>query len=115
MHEALEFGVKALNGGIFVVGFALVGKLLRPKRFSGLFSAAPSVAVGSIASMLFFEGHSRAVADARGMVVGGLVFAAACLIGARLIRRYGALRGSVALCATWLLIAGAAWAAIAAG
>jgi hypothetical protein len=38
--------VKAVYGGLFVVLFSLIAELLTPKRFAGLFSAAPSVAPG---------------------------------------------------------------------
>jgi hypothetical protein len=40
VHPVVVLAVKALNGGLFVVAFALVGEVLDPKRFAGLFSAA---------------------------------------------------------------------------
>ena len=41
MHQAVVAAIRALNGGLFVIAFALVGEVLDPKRFAGLFSAAP--------------------------------------------------------------------------
>lgn len=109
MRTAVELAVKALNGGLFVVGFSLFGAVLTPKRFSGLFSAAPSVALGSLTVTILAEGHERAIAETRGMAVGGLAFALSALIGVRLVARWGSLRGSIALCALWLVLAAGAW------
>jgi uncharacterized membrane protein (GlpM family) len=40
--------LKGLAGGTFVVAFALLGSVVKPKRLAGLFSAAPSVAIASL-------------------------------------------------------------------
>jgi hypothetical protein len=79
--------VKALNGGLFVVAFALVGEILKPKRFAGLFSAAPSVALANLMVVIVAKGHPDAAANAKGMIVGGLALAASCLVGIAVIRR----------------------------
>ena len=49
MHPVLLLLVKALVGGIGVVAFAAVARMVRPKRLAGVFCAAPSVALGSLA------------------------------------------------------------------
>ena len=41
--------IRFLVGGVFVGSFALVGNVLRPKSFAGLFGAAPSVALATLA------------------------------------------------------------------
>ena len=51
-------GLKALIGGLAVVGF-LIGQAGHPKRFAGLFSAAPSVAVASLAMTVVAKGSER--------------------------------------------------------
>ena len=38
---------KVVIGGLAVVAFSLLGQAGHPKRFSGLFAAAPSVALAS--------------------------------------------------------------------
>src|ERR1700694_4831975 len=40
--------LKALIGGLAVVAFSLIAQAGHPKRFAGLFSAAPSVAFASL-------------------------------------------------------------------
>lgn len=48
MSDTALLAFKALTGGLFVAGFAVVAELLVPKRFAGLFSASPAVALGNL-------------------------------------------------------------------
>jgi hypothetical protein len=105
MNEAAVLGIKALNGGTFVVGFALVGEMLAPKRFAGLFSAAPSVALANLIVVVAAKGHLDAVANTRGMVVGAFAFGLSCLVGAGLVRRLRAVRASLVIMGMWLALA----------
>ena len=104
--------IKALNGGLFVVAFALVGEILKPKRFAGLFSAAPSVALANLMVVIVTKGHPDAAANTKGMIVGGLALAASCLVGMAVVRRYRALRASVLVCVLWLVLAWAGYAVV---
>src|SRR4051794_19032002 len=70
VHQAIVLAVKALNGGLFVVAFALVGEVLEPKRFAGLFSAAPSVALANLSVTIIDKGPGDARQNAIGMLVG---------------------------------------------
>ena len=92
---------------MLVVVFALVGEVVRPKAFSGLFSSAPSVAVASLSITLVAENAAKAKMDCVGMVVGAVGMAACCIVAAAAIPRIHALWGSVA---AWL-----GWAAVAMG
>ena len=76
MKTVAILGLKAANGGLFVVAFALVSEVLKPKRFAGLFSAAPSVALANLAVVVAIKGHAEAIASTRGMVIGALAFTA---------------------------------------
>jgi hypothetical protein len=44
----LEYGLRFLAGGIAVSAFAALADALRPKSFSGLFGAAPSIALATL-------------------------------------------------------------------
>jgi hypothetical protein len=99
--------LRGLAGGALVVAFALIGEVASPKAFSGLFSAAPSVAVASVLITLAFESAPKARADMTGMVVGAVGMAACCVVAAAAVPRLGALVGSGV---AWL-----AWAAVALG
>ena len=59
-HDAAVIAIKALLGGSMVTAFAVIGHVLRPKWFAGLFAAAPSVAVASLAVTVIDKGHRYA-------------------------------------------------------
>jgi Protein of unknown function (DUF3147) len=62
--------------------FAIVGDVLRPKSFAGLFGAAPSVALATLTLTILSEGNSYAALEARSMVAGAIaffVYATACV------------------------------------
>ena len=111
-EEAIVLALKALNGGLFVVGFALVAGALRPKRFAGLFAAAPSIAMANLLVAVIANGHDEGVANAEGMLIGAGALTLACLAGILLVRQERSLRGSVGLCVLWLILAIAGYLAI---
>jgi uncharacterized membrane protein (GlpM family) len=61
-------------GGIAVSAFAVLGDMLRPKSFAGLFGAAPSIALSTLAIALFKEGASYAAIEGRSMMIGAIAF-----------------------------------------
>jgi hypothetical protein len=105
-----EIGILALRGlfgGLLVVAFALISEVVKPKAFAGLFAAAPSVAIASLAITVISEGTHKARQSSIGMVVGGIGMAACCVLAVTAIPRLGALWGSV--------VAGAGWCALSFG
>jgi hypothetical protein len=103
--------LRALAGGTLVVVFSLIGEGARPKAFSGLFSAAPSVATASLAITLGFESLAKARQDAIGMVIGGLGMSACCVVASAAIPRLRAVWGSLAAWVAWGVVAlGLYWA-----
>src|SRR5207248_2389262 len=114
MKEIAPLALKALNGGLFVVAFALLAEMLKPKRFSGLFSAAPSIALANLVVTVLVKGPDDGVANARGMVAGGVAFALGCLVGLPVLRRHGAKLASLAICGAWLVLAVAGYQLVAA-
>ncbi|MGI8330521.1 DUF3147 family protein [Actinomadura scrupuli] len=105
VHSVLEIAAKALLGGVLVVLFALLSEMVSPKRFSGIFSAAPSVALGGLSVTLIVEsGHDVALAG-EGMILGTLALLCYCLLAVPALRRLGALKGAGAALVVWLAIA----------
>src|SRR5437763_7934571 len=98
--------LKTVVGGLAVVAFSLVGHAGHPKRFAGMFSAAPSVAVASLAITAVLKGAAGAVPYARGMLIGSAGMLAYCLVSLYLIQRLHALVGSILAWLAWLLVAG---------
>ncbi|MHB8658141.1 MAG: DUF3147 family protein [Solirubrobacteraceae bacterium] len=99
--------LKALAGGTLVVTFALLSQGLSPKRFAGLFSAAPAVALAGLTISLLDSGAREAGQSSAGMIAGGAGMIAYAALAVPLLRRLRASRAAaVALCA-WLTAAAA--------
>lgn len=64
--------MRFIVGGLVVSVFAVLGDLFRPKSFAGLFDAAPSVALASLALAVGKDGALYASAEARSMVAGAI-------------------------------------------
>ena len=103
--KVVEVALKALAGGLFVLAFAALAQILAPKRFAGVFSAAPSVALGSLLVTAAFSGAEHVALSGRGMAVGAVAFAVYCVAAVPLLRRWGAWRGSAAALGAWAVTA----------
>ena len=76
-HRKLaEFVLRFLIGGVVVSIFSAIGSILRPKTFAGLFGAAPSVALATLALTLHKDGHAYAALEGRSMILGAVAMAA---------------------------------------
>jgi len=97
--------VKGFAGGALVVVFALLSEGLSPKRFAGLFSAAPAIALAGLTIVIFDKGAHDAHENAVGMLAGcaGMVAYAAAVVP--LLRRTHASRAAVAALGAWIVVA----------
>jgi hypothetical protein len=66
--------MRFIIGGVIVSAFAIVGDVLKPKSFAGLFGAAPSVALATLGLTIVSDGLSYAGAEARSMIAGAAAF-----------------------------------------
>ena len=107
MPDWLLIGVQAVDGGLFVTAFAVLGEMLQPKRFAGVFGASPAVALANLLVIALVEGDAAARTSADGMMVGAAAFVVACLAAIPAVRRWGAVRGSAVLWAVWLVVGAA--------
>src|SRR5580700_9178189 len=57
-------------GGLVVSAFATVGGLFKPTSFAGLFGAAPSVALATLALAISKSGRAYAGTECRSMIAG---------------------------------------------
>jgi hypothetical protein len=106
--------IRFLVGGVIVSAFALIGDLVHPKGFAGLFAAAPSVALATLTLTVGSEGAGYAALEARSMIVGGVAlaaYAAACTycLGVRHMRSAPT---AVLLLALWGAVAGTVYAVV---
>ena len=97
--------IKGLAGGGLVVAFALLSEGLSPKRFAGLFSAAPAVAIAGLTVVLLDKGAHEAHQNATGMIAGGAGMVAYAIAAVPLLRRTRAsIAAGLALLA-WIAVA----------
>ena len=65
---------RIVAGGVVVSAFSLLGDLLKPKSFAGLFGAAPSVALATLFLTVAKDGEHYASIEARSMILGAAAF-----------------------------------------
>jgi uncharacterized membrane protein (GlpM family) len=104
-HDLLILALKGLAGGTLVVAFALLSEGLSPKRFAGLFSAAPAVAIAGLAIVLLDKAPHDAHQNAVGMIAGaaGMIAYAAAVVP--LLRRRRASVAAVIALTAWVAAA----------
>ena len=108
MKDVLILAAKGLAGGLLVVAFALLSEGLSPKRFAGLFSAAPAVALAGLTILLIDKGSHDAHQNAVGMVAGSAGMIAYAAVAVPLLRRMRAGGAAVAALGAWFAVAGLA-------
>jgi Protein of unknown function (DUF3147) len=70
----IQILIRFLVGGVVVSVFALIGDVLKPKSFAGLFGAAPSVALATLGLTVATKGAPYAAMEARSMIAGAIAF-----------------------------------------
>jgi hypothetical protein len=103
--------VRFLVGGAVVSAFAIMGDLLKPTSFAGLFGAAPSVALATLGLTVATEGASFAATEARSMMAGAIAFTAyaSCVSWVMMRYRPNALLVTVGAVPIWLGITFSLW------
>jgi hypothetical protein len=107
----VELLIRFLIGGAVVMTFAMIGDVLRPKSFAGIFSAAPSVALATLALTLHKEGASYAATEARSMIVGAVAMLIYTWVSSRVLWKARASVPAVTIAglALWLVAALLGW------
>jgi uncharacterized membrane protein (GlpM family) len=105
VHDLLILLAKGAAGGVLVVAFALLSEGLSPKRFAGLFSAAPAVALAGLTIAVLDKGAHDAHEGAAGMIAGsvGMVAFAAAVVP--LLRNMEAMKAATVALGAWVLVA----------
>jgi hypothetical protein len=107
----IQIAVRFLVGGAVVSIFAIIGDLLKPKSFAGLFGAAPSVALATLGLTVATEGTFYAATEARSMMGGAIAFFAYASCVSWVMMHYEIEAVWVTVCALplWLGIVFAIW------
>ncbi len=109
MKDLLLLGVRAVAGGALVVAFAMLGDVLKPKMFSGMFGAAPSVASASLLVSGLATDASRDTQHATGMIAGAVGLVVYSAAAALAVKHLGSVAGSLGAWIAWLLPAAAVY------
>ena len=110
-HFLTDIILRFVIGGLFVTAFAVIGDLLKPKTFAGLFGAAPSVALATLALTIAKDGKHFAALEARSMLAGAAALCLYSLAVSRLTTRWHwpALRATVSALVVWFGTAFGLW------
>jgi uncharacterized membrane protein (GlpM family) len=65
-----EYLLRFIVGGVVVSAFAMLGDVLHPKSFAGLFGAAPSVALATLSIAVYQHGAGYAALQTHSMMAG---------------------------------------------
>jgi hypothetical protein len=107
----VQFLVRFFVGGIVVSAFAVLGDLLKPNSFAGLFGAAPSVALATLGLAIHERGTQFASIESRSMIAGALAFSVYAYVSSRVLAKgnLSAVVVSISALGIWLLVALGAW------
>ncbi|MGY3454528.1 DUF3147 family protein [Bradyrhizobium sp. USDA 4353] len=102
-----EYLIRFLIGGIIVSAFAMIGDVLRPKSFAGLFGAAPSVALATLGVAVVSHGAAYAAVQSRSMMFGAVALCLYSVTVCQLLMRLHlrALQASLLATVVWLVAA----------
>ena len=107
MATVVSIGLRAVLAGALVTAFALLGDKLAPKKFAGVFSGAPSVALANLFVLAAMKGTHDVSDSFSGMVLGGVAFVLAACVGVLGFRRLHARANSALILGTWGALAAA--------
>ena len=106
-----EYLLRFVIGGVVISGFAMLGDVLRPKSFAGLFGAAPSLALATVGMTIAHHGKEYSATEARSMVLGAVAFCLYAYLVCQVLVRYkwSTLVTTVALLPVWLMASLGLW------
>lgn len=94
-----------------VSAFATVGGLFKPTSFAGLFGAAPSVALATLALAISKDGKVYAGTECRSMMAGAVGLFLYSILVSQLLGRFrlSALKATLCAMPLWFLTAFGLW------
>jgi uncharacterized membrane protein (GlpM family) len=107
MDDWLTIPIRAAAGGLLVLAFAVLSEAVKPKRFAGLFSAAPAVAIAGLVVTVATGPASDAKDGALGMLAGAAGMMAYATAVVALLKRQRPHAASAVAMLVWFALAGA--------
>ncbi len=108
----MEILLRFLIGGIVVSIFAVISDMLRPRSFSGLFGAAPTVALATLGITYALKGSSYAATEGRSMLAGAVALCVYSLLTSYLLlkRNWSSLPAALLAFVGWFAVSFGLWA-----
>jgi hypothetical protein len=105
--QMTEYVLRFLVGGVAVSAFAMLGDILRPKSFAGLFGAAPSVALATLGIAIYQHGAAYAALQSHSMMAGAVALAVYSIVVCHILvrARLRALLATMVSLPAWLIVA----------
>jgi Protein of unknown function (DUF3147) len=102
-----EYLLRFIIGGVVVSAFAMLGDVLRPKSFAGLFAAAPSVALATLGIAVYQHGAGYAALQTHSMMAGAIALSVYSAVVCHLLVRVGlrAARATLLSLVVWMIVA----------
>jgi len=106
--------IRFLIGGVVVSFFSLIAEVIGPKTLAGVFGAAPSVGVATLAITAVAEGKEFAAQEGHAMIAGAIAFLiyARCCMWLTGKKDCGATKTTGGLLILWMISALAMWSAV---
>lgn len=103
----MEYVARFLIGGLAVSAFAILGDVLRPKSFAGLFGAAPSVAMATLGIAFVQHDAHYAAVQGEAMIWGAVALLVYSIIVCQLLMRFrwNALPATLLALVVWIAVA----------
>jgi hypothetical protein len=100
-----------LIGGFVVSAFAMIGGLFKPTSFAGLFGAAPSVALATLALAISKDGKEYAARESHSMMAGAVGLCLYSLLVSQLLSRFrlSAVAATLSAMPLWFLTVFGLW------
>ena len=108
----MDWLLRFLIGGLVVSLFAVLGDMVKPESLGGVFAAAPTIALATVALTMHKHGAGYVAIEARSMVAGaGAFFVYACAVSFVMMRyRTKAAWTAAGLVVVWFGTAAGLWA-----
>jgi hypothetical protein len=106
--------IRFLIGGVSVSTFALLGDLFKPKSFAGLFGAAPSVALATLALSVALDGRDNAAQQSTSMMASSIALFcySSCVSWIMMHRPHRTIWVTILVLPVWLAVSFGLWWAL---
>lgn len=107
----MEYVIRFILGGLICSAFAVIGDVIRPRTFSGLFGAAPTIALATLGLAFATQPAQKIATEGRSMLLGAAGLLTYALVTRYLLRRFNlsALLSAALAYAGWFAAAFLLW------